>query len=285
MKPETTIKQQIEILKSRSCIIDDNEFAEYILSHINYYRLSAYLLPYKSDNYTSYEENTNFSKIYKTYEFDRKMRKIVFVAVEEIEIDFRTRISYYFAHKYGAEGYLDPNNYNEKHNHEIFEKKIKTCLENHKNSLIVKHHNNKYGGRFPIWALIELFTFGMLTYFYSGLKIADKQELATKMFQTTHNNVSSWLRCCSDLRNICAHYGRLYYHKFSAIPANLSEVDKTSERSLFGAVCALKALYYDKDKWNDEIFSGIENLLNIYKNDINLKHIGFSENWKEKLVK
>ena len=105
------------------------------------------------------------------------------------------------------------------------------------------------------------------------------------MFRTTHSNVSSWLRCCSDLRNICAHYGRLYYHKFSAIPANLPEIDETAERTLFGAISALKALYYDDNKWNNEIFSEIEKLLSEHKNSINLKCIGFPDDWENKLRK
>jgi abortive infection bacteriophage resistance protein len=283
MKPATTVQQQIQILLSRGCIIEDEKFAEYILSHINYYRLTAYLLPYKSDDIYSYTEKIKFETIYKVYEFDRKMRNIIFVAIEEIEINIRMNISYYFAHKYGANGYLNPNNYDNKYDFNKFNEKINECLKNNSNTLFVKHHNKKYNGEFPIWVLIETFTFGMLTFFYRGLKITDRQKLATIMFHTTHSNVSSWFRCCSDLRNICAHYGRLYYHCFSAIPANILCLDKNNERSLFGAISVLKMLCYDKNKWNKEIFNEIGKLLEEYKNDIVLDFIGFPNNWKDKL--
>ena len=284
MKPKTTIKEQIEILKSRGCVIDDDNFAADILLRINYYRFTAYFLPYRYDN-NNYLDNTKFTTIHKIYEFDKELRAIIFTIIEEIEVNFRARISYYFAHKYEADGYLNPNNYNKKHNHEKFKDNINDCLRKHKNNLIVKHHQKKYGGEYPIWVLIELFTFGMLSYFYSDLKTEDKQILATQMFGTTHNNVSSWLRCCTDLRNICAHYERLYFHTFSAIPAGLSEIDENSQRTLFGAISMLKALYCDNYKWDNEILPNIKNLFEKYAGYIDTKHIGFPENWEGRLKK
>ena len=47
---------------------------------------------------------------------------------------------------------------------------------------------------------------------------ADQKEFAQKHYATIPQNLKSWLRCATDLRNICAHYGRLYYRIFSAIP-------------------------------------------------------------------
>ena len=41
-----TIEEQIEILKERGCIISDISFARETLSKVNYYRLTAYLLPF-----------------------------------------------------------------------------------------------------------------------------------------------------------------------------------------------------------------------------------------------
>jgi abortive infection bacteriophage resistance protein len=43
-KQPTTFEEQIEILRSRNLIIDDNQEAINILSRVNYYRLSAYML-------------------------------------------------------------------------------------------------------------------------------------------------------------------------------------------------------------------------------------------------
>lgn len=50
IKPPLDYKKQIEKLKERGCIIDDNKKCISILESINYYRLSAYFLPFKKSD-------------------------------------------------------------------------------------------------------------------------------------------------------------------------------------------------------------------------------------------
>ena len=111
-------------------------------------------------------------------------------------------------------------------------------------------------------------------------------ELKVILIQSTIiQNISSWLRCCTDLRNICAHYGRLYFRIFSAVPANIIGLNKNTMRRLYGAILSLKELYPDKDKWNDNIYQRLKNLINKYKQFIKLEHIGFPVDWEIKLMK
>ncbi len=74
-KPATTYKQQIKILKSRNIIINDEIFCEKILGQLNYYRLIAYMLPYKIND--KLYKDVTFEKIYSIYEFDRKLRSLL----------------------------------------------------------------------------------------------------------------------------------------------------------------------------------------------------------------
>ena len=46
-KPPLTYTEQMELLKSRGMTIPDEKRAERLLANISYYRLSAYMLPYK----------------------------------------------------------------------------------------------------------------------------------------------------------------------------------------------------------------------------------------------
>ena len=72
------------------------------------------------------------------------------------------------------------------------------------------------------WVICELFTFGMLyATFYNDLTTADKKEFAGAQYK----EMVSWLRCCTDLRNVCAHYGRLYFRIFTAMPSGFSISD------------------------------------------------------------
>ena len=164
--------------------------------------MTAYFLPFKQSD-ESYDSGTDFDTVYQIYEFDRKMRLILFSAIEEIEIFLRSTLAYYHASKYDALGYLDNKNYYPKHKHHEFLSRINTEIEKRKKEPFVKHHIDKYGGNFPIWVMIELFPFGALSHFYSDMQISDQKHIARTFFKTHQKALRSWLICCTDLRNFC----------------------------------------------------------------------------------
>ncbi|MBS6580742.1 MAG: Abi family protein, partial [Clostridiales bacterium] len=138
--------------------------------------------------------------------------------IEQIEFYLRTQISYRLSFEHGALGYLNAITFNFHHNDEIFKEKIAACIADNKLTLVVKHHNQKYGGKFPLWVIIEFFSMGTLSYLYADLLTPDKKQIAATSFNTSADCLQSWLRCLTDLRNRCAHYSRLYYWIFSAVP-------------------------------------------------------------------
>lgn len=278
IKPHLTYAQQIERLRSRGCIIPDAADCENKLKHIGYYRLSAYFLPFKKEDET-YADGLLFDKIYNIYEFDRKLRNLLFSAIELIEVSLRARLAYFHAGKYGPLGYLDSTTFNDKHNAEKFEENLQREIENNKQVLFVKHHIENYEGKFPLWVICELFTFGTLSRFYCDLTLADKKAFAGADYRA----MESWLRCCTDLRNICAHYGRLYYRVFSAMPAGIN-ISDAQKRRLWGTILSVKKLYPSPEKWNTEFMPRIEALFEEYKDDINLYHMAFPKNWVQQLV-
>lgn len=281
LKKPTTYQEQLDILQKRNIVIDDPVRCVEVLESVNYYRFTAYFLPFKQKSGT-YRSGTRFQQVYSIYEFDRKLRVILFSALEEVEIYLRAKFAYFHAHKYGAEGYADDANYSTHHQAEKFKESLGREIASNKRAAFVIHHNEHYDGHFPIWVIVELFTFGMLSRFYSDMKTADQKQLARELYGTVPKNVISWLRCCTDLRNICAHYGRLYYRIFPAIPANV-DATQTQARQLWGAVLALKALYPDGEKWNNEITLQLCALFEEYQSSITLGHIGFPKDWEQKL--
>ena len=48
VKPHLSYEGQINKLREKGCIIDDDSFCRNVLVNIGYYRLSAYFLPFKS---------------------------------------------------------------------------------------------------------------------------------------------------------------------------------------------------------------------------------------------
>ena len=65
---------------------------------------------------------------------------------------------------------------------------------------LVTHHIKKYGGAFPLWVIMELFSFGALNTFYSDMKVEDKRAIAESAFDLPYRCVENWLNCLSELR-------------------------------------------------------------------------------------
>ena len=190
VKPHLSYEGQINKLREKGCIIDDDSLCRDVLVNIGYYRLSAYFLPFKNFDGT-YMDNLSFERVYRVYEFDRKLRNLLFSAIEVIEVSLRTRLAHFHSEKYGPLGYLDASSFNSKHNADKFHQNIEREIENNKKVLFVKHHIDNYDGQFPLWVISELFTFGMLSYFYNDLTTADKPKQKNKERMQTVNQTAS----------------------------------------------------------------------------------------------
>lgn len=283
VKEFATFQQQLEKLKQRGCIVADENFAIRQLKRINYYRFTAYFLPFKKDNDT-YIDGTSFDTVFRIYEFDRKLRGLLLSICEQIELMLRTRIAYYHSEKYGALGYLNTENFNNRHNHDKFIEKCEKEIKQNENKPFVQHHIEKYDSKFPLWVIIELFSMGDLSFFFSDMRTADKKSIARNVFNTTHYNVSSWLFCLTILRNHCAHYARLYNARFGTVPVTPNKLNYQLKDSIFDYIMALKFLYPDVIEWQNVCLVNLYALIEEYQGVIDMKRIGFPENWKELLV-
>lgn len=282
VKKPTTFEQQIEKLKGRGCIIGDETYAKQVLQQINYYRLTAYFLPF-TNNKGKYYANTTFNMVHRTYLFDSQLRCLLYSVVEKIELYLRSQIAYYHSHKYGALGYMNKDNFNSKHNHQKFLLQINDQIQKNKNQPFVSHHIDNYDGNFPIWALIELFTTNDLSIFYADMYTADQKYIAKNSFNTNYKGLGSWLHCLTILRNYCAHYSRLYFTVFSAQPHTPLNFSYQLWKQVFDYILVLKFLYPSPERWIPSVLAPLEAIINEYNDCIQLKHIGFPENWKELL--
>ena len=75
------------------------------------------------------------------------------------------------------------------------------------------------------------------------LQSGDQKYLAKELYGTSVACLKSWLRCITDLRNRCAHYSRLYYWSFPALPKMPRELETSPNRKLFSQILVLKLLY------------------------------------------
>ena len=50
-----------------------------------------------------------------------------------------------------------------------------------------------------------------------------------------------------------------------------------------GAMLALRGLYPEPEKWNAAVMPGISALFEEYQEDISLEHMGFPDDWEDRL--
>ena len=232
-RPWKGFEEQIDLLKSRGMEIDDQSSALHHLKSLGYYRLSAYWYPFRSfelqqDKVTqaityirqdSFVSNTHFSDAVNLYLFDKRLRQLVFDALENIEVAIRVDI----AHLLGERDTFAHHSIQEFHN--SFANKVNrhtgntrfddwstkyVSLLGRSKEDFVKHYRAKHGEDLPIWVAIEIWDFGAMSQLYSMMKVPDQKAIALKYGVEDWKVFQSWLRSLNYLRNLVAHHSRIW---------------------------------------------------------------------------
>lgn len=279
-QPPMTIDEQVENLKNIGLIVDDEEYAKKILNDISYFRLiKAYSLNLKSKN-GCYNKQTTFKEIVDLYLFNSNFRQLIFPEIEKVEINVRCRLANFFAEQYGVLGYLQAENFSNENYHAQFLEDIKEEVRRNSKAPFVRNFKENYeGGNLPIYALVEVFSFGTLSKFYKNMLNKDKKAIA-KTFGVGYTYFESWLESISYVRNICAHYGRIYNAKLSKTPILYKEYTQVGigNNRIYGVLLCLKYLLKDDDHWNLFV-DKIELLFDKYP-CVQISTMGFPEDWK-----
>lgn len=313
MKEFKTLEEQIELLKTRNILFNDEESTRKILLHNNYYNIiNGYKdLFLDTNNPTVYKQNTTFEEIYSLYEFDRQLRNIFLEYILKIENSLRSLIAYYFSKGYGNDNYLKLDNFEIFNNvnvtMETKQKQIKFIqnLIGNINKNIAQNIDNKYikhymtqYGFVPLWVLVNILSFGDICNFYRLMKQKQRIEISME-FNIAELDLSSLLNILCKTRNLCAHGERLYNYNFQTNTSindtkyhSLLNLSKTNNRynigknDLFAIVIALKLLLSEDDykKFHSKLFSRImsiqSKLKTITLNNV-LNAMNFPNNWHD----
>jgi abortive infection bacteriophage resistance protein len=232
-KPHLTYLEQIELLQSRGLLICDIKYATLKLQQISYYRLSAYFLPFYSDQNT-FKVGTTFEHIIETYNFDKDLRILTFSAIEKIEIFLRTSIAYNFSKNLGSFAYLDEKNLCCKKETDFtwFIKDIRKESSRSKETF-VKHFKSKYEQEeLPIWMIVEIISFGTLSKLFTLICPNVEKEIL-KDLDLPSFVFKNWLHVFSYIRNTSAHHSRLWNRQFvikAKIPKHKNELESLFDK-------------------------------------------------------
>ncbi len=214
-----TLEEQIDILKSKNLIIDDEEYAKNILLRENYFFINGYrFLFMKSYNDRTFINGANFREIYALFNFDRQLRNILFKNILILENNIKSIISYELSRKYGfkEKKYLNPDNFvkDSKRTRQVNDllKKIKRQINvNGGQHTATKHYQSNYG-YIPLWIVVKVLSFGIVGELYTILKPEDQETIAD-MFNVDVESFLIYLPILANYRNLCAHEDICYEHK------------------------------------------------------------------------
>lgn len=276
-----SVGQQIKNLKRLNLFIEDEAAAIRFLNNVSYYRfIKAYSLGLKPKN-GSYYDGVTFDQLVELYLFNSDLRQMLFPLIESVEINLRCQVSNYICNTYGVLGYKEPGNFTDVAHHAAFLWDAESETFRNKNAPFVKNFLNNYeNGDIPFYALVEILSFGTLSKFYKNMKNPDKKQVASA-YGIGYTYLESWIESIAYVRNICAHYGRLYNAKLTKTPKLYrQDIEQGAVNNrIFGVLCCMKHLFTNNERWI-EFLDGMEALFGKYPH-ASITTMGFTENWRE----
>lgn len=299
-KPPLTILEQIDLLRNRKLIIEDEDRVCKYLSSVSYYRLSGYMFHLQDkENNSLFKDKTTFSDIINLYTFDKKLRCVFLEYLERIEVCFRTRLLNRYSSEFGFFWYLDDSHILDQGDIGIESREVLSYKKYVLDSLTKDFENPKeqflrsfkknYSNSFPPENMsFEILSFGKLIKLYTSLKnTIPKNDIANLFNLPSGKSLSNWLQFLNDVRNVCAHHSRLWNRKFTynklSFPSRkkyaiVGELNSYSGMNIYGAIIAINNLLKTFNETNSFI-NKVESLIEFHH--IQESNLGFPPNWKE----
>lgn len=214
-----SLDEQIEIMRNKNLIIDDENFVKDILLRENYFFINGYrYLFMKSMNDRTFIDGANFREIYALFYFDRQLRNILFKNILTLENNIKSILSYELSRRYGfkEKNYLNPNNFTKdpkktKQVNDLLKKVKRQINVNGSQHTATKHYQSNYG-YIPLWIVVKVLSFGIVGELYTILKKEDQESIA-ELFNVDVESMLTYLPIIANYRNLCAHEDICYEHR------------------------------------------------------------------------
>ena len=297
------LDEQVEILKNKGLIITDEKYTKKILLRENYFFLNGYRhLFIKSEVDKVFKEGTTFEEVYSLFLFDRSIRNVLFKYLLVIENNLKSIFSYQLSKKYGyrERDYLKDKNFTsipekQAQLNDLLKKMKRQIRVNGSQHSATLHYVSNYG-YIPLWILVKVLSFGIVSEMFSILKVEDQKDIA-KIYEIDYETFMVYLPILANYRNLCAHEDILYENKTQkaiddTVYHQLLKIEKVDDEyiqgknDLFALIIIMKQLLQPEEFKNmtlelDNIIETLNYNLHTIKIDDVLNKMGFPINWKD----
>lgn len=298
-----TLDEQIDILESKGLVINDVDRAKEILFKENYFFVSGYRSLFMADfRDRKFVKGTTFEELYAMFLFDRNIRNIMFKNILIVENNIKSIISYQLSKKYGfkEKDYLNPKNFTQdalkvRQVKDVLNKMKRQIKVNVKQHSATLHYISNYG-YIPLWVLVKVLSFGIISELYCILKPDDQFKIADIYGLDVHT-LEVYLSILANFRNLCAHEDILYDHRTQRrIPNDIIhahlEIPQQDGEYIYGkndlfAIVIIMQHMLSHDEFHDfmqELDYEIKLLdvkIDVVPLSTLLNKFGFPENWKD----
>ena len=293
----------IEILKHRGVTVNNEEYAQTVLLRENYFFLNGYRHLFMTNiKNNEFIPGTTFEELYSLFLFDRSIRNIFFKYLLVIENNLKSITSYQLSKKYGyrERDYLKPKNFTQQPErqrqlNDLLKKMKRQIRVNGSQHTATLHYVSNYG-YIPLWILVKVLSFGIVSEMYSVLKHEDQRDIA-RIYGVEADDFATYLPILANYRNLCAHEDILYenktqkeiddtiYHQLLDIKKENNEYTQ-GKNDLFALLIIMKQLLQTEDFKNmtmelENIVQTLNYNLHTITIDKVLNRMGFPKNWKD----
>ena len=227
-----TIAQQVQSYIDAGMVITSRADVEKTLKSVGYYRLRGYSFHLYDNSTKQYVPGTKFEDILKLYLFDQELSALIFAMISKIEVALRVRLAEALLTHGDALILQDSSIFKEK---KLYWQNMSTVASEiaRSNDVFIKHNFDYHDGEVPVWAAVEVLSFGTLSKIIKNLKtgtgssysiLAANYQYKSKkgnLVNPSQKMLASWIQGVSVLRNMCAHNSRftiepyILHQKFS----------------------------------------------------------------------
>ena len=298
-----TLDEQVSILSKKGLIIDDINYTKDILLRENYFFIMGYRhLFFKSEKDREFIPGTTFEELYAVFNFDRQIRNIFFKNILIVENNAKSIFSYQLSKNYGyrESQYLNPKSFNRDANkrrqvNDLLKKIQRQIRINGGQHSATMHYLTNYG-YIPLWIVVKVLSFGIVSELYSILTNEDQNDIA-ELFNVNRTDLVTYLSILSNFRNLCAHEDILFDHRTHRVISdtkyhhylNIAQEDGEfvyGKEDLFALILILKhvlrkadfSLLMNELSYEIDVLDGRVHSIEIRRI---LELMGFPENYKD----
>lgn len=237
--------------------VGDPVVAERTLRTYGYHRLTSYsyvfrkMLPENRRDPQArlfrdifFVEGTSLEAITRLYEFDARLREVLLSGLFDFEVRLRAAVAHVLARR-SPTAHIEEQHLNEKAcrqgtcdgatKFDAWKATYRESLEGAVDEDYVVHHLRVPSQELPVWASVELVSFGKLPFLFDLMRQEDQNRVARRFGVRNGRQFGKWIRALVELRNLCAHGSRVFNRRIKyAIKINPAAVTGTRLKHLVG---------------------------------------------------